>query len=225
MMINFILLDSSKTNCMEFERLYEKTKSDYLRLKNIDQYGGVIRKKEFDVTNVRRFLEPGPIILISSKWKGKTNIMTMGWYMIEETDPSLVICYVWDQNFSRKLIEKSGGCVINIPTVDIEEKVVKIGNVHGNEIDKFKVFGLTPIKSKKVKAPSIKECFANFECRVFDDSLLKKYNLFVFKVVHAKIQTKPEFPKTIHYRGDGLFMISGKTTDRLKKYFKPEMLE
>ena len=38
------------------------------------------RKKNFPVDDVRRFLEPGPIVLVSSAWKGETNIMTMGWH-------------------------------------------------------------------------------------------------------------------------------------------------
>jgi hypothetical protein len=38
----------------------------------------VYKKKDFPTHNVRRFLEPGPIVLVSSAHKGKTNIMTMG---------------------------------------------------------------------------------------------------------------------------------------------------
>ena len=41
-------------------------------------------KKDFPIANVRRFLEPGPIVLVSSAHKGETNIMTMGWHMIME---------------------------------------------------------------------------------------------------------------------------------------------
>ncbi len=34
-------------------------------------------KKDFPISYVRRFLEPGPIVLVSSSWKGQENIMTM----------------------------------------------------------------------------------------------------------------------------------------------------
>ena len=37
------------------------------------------RKKDFPVSEIRRFLEPGPIVLVSSALNGKNNIMTMGW--------------------------------------------------------------------------------------------------------------------------------------------------
>ncbi len=35
-------------------------------------------KKDFPVGRVRRFLEPGPVVLLSSAWKGQRNIMTKG---------------------------------------------------------------------------------------------------------------------------------------------------
>jgi hypothetical protein len=35
-------------------------------------------KKDFPTDNVRRLLEPGPIVLVSSAHKDQTNIMTMG---------------------------------------------------------------------------------------------------------------------------------------------------
>jgi flavin reductase (DIM6/NTAB) family NADH-FMN oxidoreductase RutF len=183
-----------------------------------------MKKKDFPVENVRRFIEPGPIVLVSSSYKGEHNIMTMGWHMIMEFVPSLIGCYIWTENHSFDMIKKSGECVINVPTVDMASTVVKIGNSSGRDTDKFEAYNLTAEKGKKVKAPLIKECYANFECKLYDKSLINKYNLFVFEVVKAHVATTPKFPQTIHYRGDGLFMIAGPTTSKFKKGFKPEML-
>jgi flavin reductase (DIM6/NTAB) family NADH-FMN oxidoreductase RutF len=88
-------------------------------------------KIDFPVHKLRRFLEPGPIVLVSSAYKSETNIMTMGWHMIMETEPSLVGCYIWTQNHSFEIIRKSKQCVINLPTEDIAAKVVKIGQQFG----------------------------------------------------------------------------------------------
>ena len=33
---------------------------------------GTLRKKSFPVENVRRYLEPGPLVLVSSFWTGWT---------------------------------------------------------------------------------------------------------------------------------------------------------
>ena len=45
---------------------------------------------------------------------------------------------------------------------------------------------------------------------------------FVFEVVKAHVATSPRFPTTIHYSGDGRFMIAGETTSMYRKGFKPE---
>ena len=181
-------------------------------------------KKAFRVEDVRRFLEPGPIVLVSSTWKGEQNIMTMGWHMVMGFQPSLIGCYIWDANHSFDLIRKSKECVINIPEVAMAKTVVAIGNCSGRSVDKFKKFKLTALPGEKVDAPLIEECYANFECRVVDLSLVKKYSLFILEVVKAHVPASPKFPKTIHYRGDGLFMISGSTVSRYRKGFKPDRL-
>ena len=181
-------------------------------------------KRDFPVSDVRRFLEPGPIVLVSSAWKRHTNIMTMGWHMIMEFEPSLVGCYIWSENYSRELVSKSRACVINIPTADMAAKVVGIGNCSGRETDKFAKFGLTAVAASKVAAPMISECFANFECQLHDASLIDKYSLFVWEVVKGHVARSPRYPRTLHYRGDGVFMISGSNTRRFRRLFKPEML-
>src|SRR5262245_56906439 len=123
-------------------------------------------KRDFPPADVRRFLEPGPIVLVSSAWKGENNIMTMGWHMIMGFEPSLIGCYIWTANHSFNMVRKSKECVINIPTADIATQVVGIGNCSGRDEDKFEKFKLTPLPGQKVKAPLIKECYANFECMV-----------------------------------------------------------
>jgi len=181
-------------------------------------------KKDFPVANIRRFLEPGPIVLVSSAYKGETNIMTMGWHMVMEFTPSLIGCLISAANHSFEMVRGSRQCVINVPTVDLAPKVVRIGNSSGRDIDKFAEFGLTPKSGTHVRAPLIDECYANFECRLVDSSWVRKYNLFVFEVVKAHVATSPKYPKTIHYRGDGEFMISGENTARYRKLFRPGML-
>jgi len=183
-----------------------------------------MKKRDHPVDDVRRFLEPGPIVLVSSAWKSKTNIMTMGWHMVMSEEPALVGCFIWDRNHSFEMIRKSRECVINVPTVDLATTVVRIGNTSGAEVDKFEQFGLTAVRGRKVKAPLIDECHANFECRLVDSRLINRYSLFVFEVVKAYARVRPKFPKTLHYRGDGLFMMAGPTVSRYRKLFKREML-
>jgi flavin reductase (DIM6/NTAB) family NADH-FMN oxidoreductase RutF len=167
-------------------------------------------KKDFPVSRIRRLLEPGPIVLVSSASKGRTNIMTMGWHTVMEFEPSLVGCMIFSGNHSFGMIKASKECVINIPTFDLAKQVVGIGNCSGAEVAKFEKFKLTPVRGTKVDAPLNKECYANFECKVIDTSLLPKYSFFILEVVKAHAATSPKVPRTVHYRGDGEFMVSGR---------------
>src|SRR5215218_9289912 len=102
-------------------------------------------KKNFPVARIRRFLEPGAIVMVSSAYKGERDIMTMGWHMMLGFEPALVGCFIWDQNHSFDLIRKSKQAVINLPTHDLIDKVIAVGNLHGGPgVDKFAEFNLTP---------------------------------------------------------------------------------
>jgi len=181
------------------------------------------KKKDYPLSEIRRHLEPGPIVLVSSAWKGKTNIMTMGWHMMMQFTPALFASYIWDGNHSFEMIRRSKECVINVPTTDLVNEVVKIGNCSGEEIDKFKTFGLTPVPGTKVGVPLIKECYANFECKLADGRLISKYGVFIWEVIKAHVATSPKHPETLHYRGEGVFMVSGRSIN-LRKKFKSQNL-
>jgi flavin reductase (DIM6/NTAB) family NADH-FMN oxidoreductase RutF len=143
------------------------------------------------------------------------------WHMVLGYDH--IGCYIRDQNHSRELIHQSRECVFNMPTFDLIDDLIAVGNTHGPEGDKFAEFGLAPAKGKKVGAPLIAGCYANFECRLVDDSRVDGYSLFIFECVKAHVATSPRYPKTVHYRGDGVFMIAGENQSYRPK-FKPEML-
>jgi flavin reductase (DIM6/NTAB) family NADH-FMN oxidoreductase RutF len=181
------------------------------------------KKQDFPVSKVRRFLEPGPIVLVSSRHGDETDIMTMGWHTVMEFTPSLVGCIISSGNHSFELVRRSGECVINLPTTALTDTVVRIGNTSGAEIDKFEAFGLTAQEGTRVKAPLIAECHANFECRLHDDALVDTYNFFIFEVVKAHVARTPKNPETLHYLGDGEFMLSGRIISR-RKLFRPGML-
>jgi flavin reductase (DIM6/NTAB) family NADH-FMN oxidoreductase RutF len=180
-------------------------------------------KKDFPVSKIRRILEPGPIVLVSSAYQGEQNIMTLGWHTMLGFTPARVGCYIWDQNYSFSLIRRSKECVINVPTYDLVDVVIGIGNCHGSEENKFEKFALTPVAAARVAAPLIAECYASFECKLVDGSFIKKHGLFVFEVVRAHVASSPRYPKTVHYRGDGVFMISGRSVS-YRSRFKPENL-
>lgn len=180
-------------------------------------------KHDFPVSDIRRYLEPGPVVLVSSHHNDRANIMTMGWHTVMEFTPSLVGCIIASGNHSHDMIRSSRACVINVPTVDLAKTVSDIGNCSSADTDKFTKFRLTPVKATHVKAPLITECPVSLECELADDKLVARYNFFIFEVVKAHAAKSPKYPRTIHYQGGGQFMVAGREMS-LRKRFRPEML-
>jgi flavin reductase (DIM6/NTAB) family NADH-FMN oxidoreductase RutF len=168
-------------------------------------------KKPYPLPNVYRLLEPGPVVMVSTARKGVTNIMTMSWHTMMEFTPPLVGCVISGRNHSFDALVATKECVINIPDAALAKQVVGVGNCHGQKVDKFKKFKLTPVPAKEVKSPLIAECYANLECRIYDSRLVNKYNFFVLEVVQVWIDPAKKSPRTLHHEGRGVFRVSGET--------------
>lgn len=168
------------------------------------------KKKDFLLSKVYQLLEPGPVVMISTFHKGKANIMTMSWHMMIEFEPPIVGCVISNQNFTYEIIKKTKECVINIPSVELAEKVVGIGNISGAKVDKFKEFQLQAESALHVKAPMIAECFANLECKVIDTTMTSKYCIFILEVLKAWMTTSKKTQRMIHHCGNGNFIVDGK---------------
>lgn len=168
-------------------------------------------KKSCPLSKVYGLLETGPVVLITTASKGRTNIMTQSWHMMMEFEPPLLAALISGRNHSFDLLRASRECVINIPTLELAQAVVSCGNTSGRSIDKFASLGLTPVPAACVAAPLIKECYASIECRVTDTRMVNAYNMFVLEAVKAWLDPAQKNPRTLHHRGKGAFMIAGET--------------
>lgn len=168
-------------------------------------------KKSLPLSQVYRHLEPGPVVMLTTARNGHANVMTMSWHMMMDFEPPIIGCVISNRNYSFGAMKTTGECVINIPTVGLAAKTVRVGNTTGRKIDKFKAFHLTPVAASRVKAPLIAECYANLECKVVDARLADRYNVFILRVLKAWIDPSIENPRTIHHRGRGVFMVAGRT--------------
>jgi len=168
-------------------------------------------KKSYPLPKVYGLLEPGPVVMVTTAGKDKMNIMTMSWHTMIDFEPPLIGCVISNRNYTFDILKTTGNCVINIPTVELAEKVVGCGNTSGRDVDKFKAFHLMPAAASCVKAPLIDECYANLECKVVDARMVTKYNFFILEVIKAWIDRSSKEPRTIHHLGRGAFMVAGKT--------------
>lgn len=158
-------------------------------------------------------MEPGPVVLVTTRDGQQDNIMTISWTMVMDFTPVFAITTgEWNHSFAA--LRKNRECVIAIPTVDMLDKVVGIGTCSGADTDKFARFKLTAMQGKVVRAPLIKECLANMECKVID--ILKKHNIVVLEAVAAWLDVARKERRTLHAVGDGTFVVDGRRIDRKK---------
>ncbi len=165
--------------------------------------------KSLPLSKVYQLLEPGPVVLLTTAIKGRTNVMVMSWHMMLEFTPPLIACVVSNRNHSYAALRATKECVIALPARKLAATVVKIGNCSGRRIDKFEAFGLTALPAARVAPPLIGECFANIECKVIDTRFVDAYGLFVLEAVKAWRDPVQKNPRTIHHRGHGVFTVDG----------------
>lgn len=167
---------------------------------------------EFPLSRAFQFLEPGPVVLVTTAYAGKINVMTVSWHMVMDFTPRIG-CIIGPWDYTYNALRSTAECVIAIPAVDMVKKVVQIGNCSGSDTDKFTEFGLTPLPGRAVKAPCISECLANIECRVTDTDLVDSYNLFVLEGINAWVDAERTERRTFHANGDGTFTVDGEKLD------------
>ncbi len=169
--------------------------------------------RQFKLGKAFTLMESGPVVLVTTHDGKKNNIMTISWTMVVDFTPQFALTTgAW--NFSFAALKKTRECVIAIPAVDMLDQVVGIGTCSGSDTDKFARFGLTPEPGRIVKAPLIKECLANIECKVID--IVARHNIVVLEGVAAYLNTARREKRTLHAVGDGTFIVDGERLDRRK---------
>jgi flavin reductase (DIM6/NTAB) family NADH-FMN oxidoreductase RutF len=169
--------------------------------------------RKLNLSKAFTLMESGPVVLVTTRDGKKDNIMTISWTMVLDFTPAFAIC-TGEWNHSYAALRKTRQCVIAIPTVDLLDKVVGIGTCSGADSDKFARFKLTPVRARRVKAPLIKECLANIECKVTD--IVGKHNIIVLQALAAYVDPARKERRTLHAVGDGIFIVDGRRLDRRK---------
>jgi len=129
-------------------------------------------------------LFPVPTVLVTCQLgEGEPNIITIAWTGVMNNIPPMVYIGVRPERYSHKMIRESGEYVINIPSVDWAEAVDYCGIVSGRDVNKFKEKGFTAVPAAHVKAPLIKECPVNIECKVQQVVSLGSHDIFIAEVL------------------------------------------
>lgn len=129
------------------------------------------------------FLYPIPAVMVSVGNMKRSNIITVAWTGIINTNPAIVYISVRPERYSYHLIKESGEFVINLTTEKLAYATDWCGVRSGSKFDKFKEMKLTKEKANFVKCPMIKESPVSVECKVIEEREYGSHTQFVAEVL------------------------------------------
>jgi flavin reductase (DIM6/NTAB) family NADH-FMN oxidoreductase RutF len=167
--------------------------------------------ERMDLGRAFTLIEPGPVVLVTTRDGERDNAMTISWTTVVDFTPVFAITTgAWNHSYAA--LVKNRECVIAIPTVDMLDTVVGIGTCSGADTDKFVRFALNTAPASQVSAPLISDCIANIECRVID--IVERHGLVVLEGLVGWLDQDREERRTLHAVGDGTFIADGPRLDR-----------
>ena len=136
------------------------------------------------------FIYPIPAVMVSCGTYEKSNIITVAWTGILNTNPATVYISVRPERYSYNLIKESGEFVINLTTKNLAFATDWCGVKSGRNVDKFYEMKLTKQKANFVNCPMIEESPVSVECKVKEIRELGSHHMFIADVLAINADDK-----------------------------------
>ena len=136
------------------------------------------------------FIYPLPAVMVSCGTMEESNIITVAWTGIINTDPAMCYISVRPTRHSYEMIKKTGEFIINLTTKDLAYATDWCGVKTGAKVDKFKEMKLTKEKANFVNCPMIKESPVSVECKVKEIRELGSHHMFVAEILGINADEK-----------------------------------
>ena len=136
------------------------------------------------------FIYPIPAVMVSCGDMDKSNIITVAWTGILNTNPAKVYISVRPTRYSYDIIKKTGEFVINLTTKELAYATDWCGVKTGAKVDKFKEMKLTKQKAENIKCPLIEESPISIECKVKEIKELGSHHMFIADVLSIDVAEK-----------------------------------
>jgi len=136
------------------------------------------------------FEYPIPAAMVSCGTMEKSNIITVAWTGVINTNPAMVYISVRPERYSYEIIKKSKEFVINLTNEQLAYATDWCGVKSGKDVDKFKMMKLTKQKANFVSCPMIEEAPVSVECKVKEIKKLGSHDMFIAEVLAVNADEK-----------------------------------
>lgn len=136
------------------------------------------------------FIYPIPAVMVSCGTMEKSNIITVAWTGIINSNEPMCYISVRPERYSYNIIKESGEFVINLTSKDLVYATDWCGVKSGRNVDKFKEMNLSKEKCNFVQCPSIAESPVSIECKVKEIKELGSHHMFMAEVLSINADEK-----------------------------------
>lgn len=136
------------------------------------------------------FEYPIPAVMVTCGDMKKSNIITIAWTGIINTDPAMVYISVRKSRHSYNIIKETKEFAINLTTEKLAYATDWCGVKSGKDVDKFKEMKLTKQKANFIKCPLIEESPVSLECKVVKMQDLGSHTMFMAEVLSIDADDK-----------------------------------
>lgn len=135
-------------------------------------------------------LFPVPPVMVTCGTEEKTNVLTVAWTGIINTEPPMTYISVRPSRYSHKLISETNEFVINIANLPLAKACDYCGVKSGKSTDKFKEMKLELEPCKEVKTPMLKAAPVSLECRVVEVKHFGTHDMFMAEIVNVNVDDR-----------------------------------
>lgn len=134
-----------------------------------------------------RLLLGGPVVLVTTTWRGRPNVMPLSWYTPLSSDPPLIGIAVEQSRHTAEMISHSQEFALNFPKRPYVHHVQYLGSLRGESIDKFEATQWSTFTPTSITSPLLDGCAGWIECQVVQVTPLGDHMLFVGEVVAVRV--------------------------------------
>ncbi len=132
-------------------------------------------------------LSPVPPVMVSCGDMDNSNIITIAWTGILNSNPPKTYVSIRPQRHSFEIIKNTKEFVINLTPANLVKEADYCGIYTGAKVDKFEKCNFTKAASSTVSCPLIEECPMNLECKVTDIVELGSHHMFIADITAINV--------------------------------------
>ena len=135
-------------------------------------------------------LAPVPAVAVTCGDYEHSNIITIAWTGIINSDPPKTYVSIRPERYSHKIISQTKELCINLVPSQIIRQVDWCGIRSGRDVDKFEKTKLKKEPCVNIACPQIEESPLSLECKVTDVISLGSHDMFICDIVSVNADGK-----------------------------------